>query len=460
MRTCGQRIGIVAIVWVLMAVCGSAAERRGSFERAQELLGQGIIFEAIHELELFVADNQDHEEARMELARTLHRVKRERRTAEEAANVLRINPNNAEARRLLTRIRIKLGRDLDRTDPAAVLDYARLCTRPETYDRAADFYRLYLSLDDDPLVHMEFANMLYWAERYDEAREHLEIYLAYKPDDVDMRRLLGRIEGSVGDFESAVAEYRLCLESRPGDMDTQMDLARALMWNGQEDEAERMLKEISRRSTEYDTPLLLLASIARIQGRVQEEYELYKSVLKTNPDNAEARKRVDELEQGNRLPIAICLDRLAAYPEDEKTRRELIELYLSEERYGESIPHLQVLNAAKPHDLALMTNLRYAREEEGRRAMAAVLAFQAREAEGRGLKTARLESWLRDNPNDYRGRVALADLLMDDMDFVAAIAHLDVLESMMPTDGRVTEKLNRAQVLMQDVLDAETASEE
>lgn len=447
-------------VGALLTVCVSATDRRGSYERALELLEKGVIFEAIHELELFVDANPDHEASRMELARTLHRVKRDRRTAEEAANVLRINPNNAEARRLLTRIRIKLGRDLDRTDPAAVLDYARLCTRPETYDRAADFYRLYLELDDDALVHMEFGKMLYWAERYDEARNHLETYLAYKPDDVNIRRLLGRILAALSDFDGAVEEYRLCLEGRPDDMDTQLDLARALMWNGQEAEAEQMLREIHRRSAEYDTPLILLASIARIQGRVQDEYDMYKVVLATNPDNAEARKRVKELEQGNRLPIAICLDRLSDYPEDTETRRRLVGLYLSEERYGEAIPHLQELNTAIPYDAEILAELRHAREEEGRRAMVQVTAFQARKAEERRAEVLGLETWLRDNPNDYRGRVRLADLLMENQDYVAAIAHLEILESMMPSDGRISEKLHRAQILIRDVVSVEATPDE
>ena len=338
MKALGKRNRIVRALGLLLLLAAVAVgvDRGGSLKRSRRLLKQWVIFEAIHELEMFVAEHPDHEEARMELARTLHRVKRERRTAEEAAHVLRINPDNSEARRLLTRIRIKLGRDLDRTDPVAVLDYARLCTRPETYDRAADFYRLYLDLDDDPLVHMEFAKMLYWAERYDEARAHLETYMAYKPDDVDMRQLLGRIVGSMGDYESAAKAYRQCLEVRPNDMDIQLDLARALMWSGQEEEAEKMLKEISRRSAEFDAPLILLASIARIQGRVQDEYDLYKTVLETNPNNKEAQKRVAELEAGNLLAIAVYTDRLVSYPEDDETRRKLVDLYRSEERYAQA----------------------------------------------------------------------------------------------------------------------------
>jgi tetratricopeptide (TPR) repeat protein len=457
-----QRISIVVIVagGVLFAVGGNAAERRGSYDRAMELLQQGVVFEAIHELELFVTENPDHEAARMELARSLHRVKRDRRTAEEAAHVLRINPENAEARRLLTRIRIKLGRDLDRNDPVAVLDYARLCARPETYDRAADFYRLYLQLDDDPLVHMEFARMLYWAGRYEDAESHLRVYLAYKPDDAGMHHLLGKIYGALGDFEKAVEEYLLCRAARPDDVELQLDLARALMWSGRESEAQKILVEIRRRSSEYDTPLLLLATIARIQGRVEEEYELYKTVLARDPDNAEAKARVKELEKGNRLAIAVCLGRLAAYPEDVETRRKLIGLYLEEERHGEAIPHLRELGALEPSGSDVLNQLRHAREEEGRRALVAVSTFHEQQAARNAAEIVRVEAWVRGNPNDYRSRVRLADLLLESKDYVAAVTHLEILESMTPGDGRVVEKLQRTRLLMKDAAMAETASEE
>jgi len=450
-RTLEQRVGLVVSTGgvLLMALCGSAVERSGSFERALELLDKGVVLEAINELELFVAVHPDHEQARMELARTLNRVKRDRRTAEEAANVLRINPDNAEARRLLTRIRIKLGRDLDRRDPVAVLDYARLCARPETYDRAADFYRLYLELDDDPLIHMEFAKVLYWAERYDEAKRHLEIYLASKPEDPQMRALLGQIDVAMGSFGEAVEQYRLSLLIRPGDIDLQLKLARALMWDGQDAEAEVLLNTIHKRSADYDEPLMLLASIARVQGRVQEEYALCQEVLKATPDHGEALARVAELRRGNRLEIAICQDRLLIDPSDTETRRRLIDYYLVDERFGEAIPHLEVLNSQDPHDLEALAELRFSREEEGRRSLAAVAAFHEHDAKALADEITRVGLWVRDNPNDYRSRGKLADLLLRSKAYAAAVEHLEILESMMPTDRRAAEKLLRARVLMQ-----------
>ena len=445
---------------LLMPAIVNAAERLGSFERAQMLLKEGVIFEAIHELEIFVESAPEHEDARMELARTLYRVKRDRRAAEESANVLRINPNNAEAHRLLTRIRIKLGRDLDRSDPAAVLDYARLCARPETYDRAADFYRLYLDLDDDPLVHMEFAKTLYWAGHYKSAKQHFEIYLKAKPNDVEVRSLLGRVCSALNQHDDAVEQYRLCVNARPGDIDALLDLARSLMWNAQEEEAEAILTDIRKRSAEYDTPLVLLARIARVQGRTQDEYKLYQEALEMNPTHQEALTRVNVLDTGNQLALAVCLDALNANRLDTKTRRRLVDIYLSEDRYGEAIPHLQELNAQDPHDILSLGQLRHAREEEGRRAVEAVDALWRRKSEARLGKIEEISAWLQRNPNDFKSRLGLVNVLMEHRDYGAAVSHLEMLESMVPSDGRVTETLQRARGLLASATAAEPASEE
>ena len=137
-----------------------------------------------------------------------------------------------------------------------------------------------------------------------------------------------------------------------------------------------------------------------------------------------------------------------------------INIYLADERYGEAIPHLQELNAQDPHDLLALAQLRHAREEEGRRSIAAVDLLWKSQSAVRSHEITQRSVWLEKNPNDFKSRLGLADLLIEHRDYVAAVTHLEILESMMPTDGRVTEKLQRVRVLLAEAGKLAPISEE
>jgi tetratricopeptide (TPR) repeat protein len=434
---------VAVFVWFGGYVYGADSMVADGYQHAMDLLSQGVVFEAMHEMEMFVESHPDHEDARMQLALMLHQLKRERRAAEESAQVLRINPANAGARRLLTSIRIKLERKLDRKDPEAVLDYARLCARPETYGRAADFYELYLGMNDNPQVHLEFGKMLYWAERYNDAKEHFMIYLRYNPGDIEVHKLLGKIHDTTGNFDLAVGEYRKCLSGGSGDVDIQLCIARSLMWQGKEAEAEELLTRIRKSSRKQDVPLLL-AAIARVQGHTVREYDLYKEVLKTDPGNKIALARVQELEQGDHLQEVIYLEKLQQAPSNTSVRRKLVNLYFADKRYGEAIPHLKVLNRQIPHDLALVEKLREARDAESRMAMEVVKNTTASLIDASAAKVDACRKWLIKNPNDYETRLVLADLLLEMDQPGQAIAQLEILESMTPSVPGILERLDGA----------------
>lgn len=194
-RTTTAFMAVLILFWsgLVSLSAGEQEKAPNGFERAVILLHEGIFLEAVHELERFVTVYPAHEKGRMLLARTLYRVKREARAAEEASNVLRINPNNVDAQGLLTRIRSEFGQRLNRKDHAEVLRYARMCAVPGSYDRAADFYRLALSLDDEVSVHLEFARMLSWAGRNEESAYQYEHVLEANPGNVDALAEVGRV---------------------------------------------------------------------------------------------------------------------------------------------------------------------------------------------------------------------------------------------------------------------------
>ncbi len=441
-----MRVQTLLVVLALALGGVSASAQSNAYESAEALLARGVVFEAIHELEGFVAANPNNVDARMLLANTLLRVKRGRRAAEEAVQVLRLNPDNEDAQRLLTQTRIELGRALDRDDPVAVLDYARLCARPETYERAESYYKRYFELDDSPAVRVEFARMLSWAGRYEESVRQFRKYLAFAPEDIDARWALGRVYNAMARFAEAVTELTYCAERRPDDIEVKLDLARALSWSGRELEAKALLEELRRQAPNYDAPLVLLASIARMQGRQKEEYTLYRKVLETNPSNAEARKRVAELESGSNLKIADLRERLEHNPDDLATRWELVDLYEKEDQVGDAIRELEQIAGYAPFDSESRARLQAIRAAEGARVLACLATIKGKRGEERQYEIERCTEWLSTNPDDALTRLKLCDLLLAAGRDDDAVPHLEILAASGSTDPRVQERLGRAHV--------------
>lgn len=419
------------------------------YARAVALLQDGIVFEAIHELERFSRFNPDHEEAHMLLARSLRRVRRDARAAEELSHVIRLNPANMEARRLLTRLRVEIGQRLDRRDRDAVLRYARLCATPESYDRAADFYRLALELEDEAALHLEFARMLSWAGRYAESAFHYERFLGANPANVEVLLELGRVYNASSRFAAAVAVFERCLAEQPEHTAAALDLARALIWSGREDEAEQRLQVMQKKQVGGETPLLLLASIARFRHRFLEEHALLSRVLVLVPDHPEAQARMTVLEQGRLLEEARLLAQLETTPDDMAARRQLADLYIKANRYGDALHQLNVIREAEPDDETVMARLREVRESETRRVMAQIKAFREMHDAERQTEIARLRQWLEHNAGDMKSRLQLAELHAEGGNHAEAVAQLEWLTAAAPGNPHIQQALSRMQLLLE-----------
>lgn len=418
------------------------------YDRANVLLKDGIVFEAIHELEIFLTATPDHEEARMLLARSLYRVKREERSAEELSQVLRRNPDNMEARRMLTRIRVEIGQRLNRKDHDAVLRYARLCAIPESYDRAADYYRMALELDNSVQIHLEFARMLSWAGRYEESSYHYELFLKANPDNPDALAELGRVGNASGHFERAVSAFERSLALRPDDVATALDLARALIWSGREEEAIRRLKEMERKQAGGDAPLMLLASVARMQERTLDEYELLGRVVSANPEQADAVKRIRELETGSTLDVARLRGHLEDHPKDIDARRRLAGLYMSDARYSDAYFQFDMIHKAVPEDLEVLELMRQMRAAEMRLVMSQVDSFRHLRDEERNREIETLVEWLERNTGEMKARLHLADLYVERGDYGNAIVQYEWLQAAEPDNVQISQALSRAQALL------------
>ncbi len=448
-----SRFAIVALA-VFMALLGFVPAGRAEeasedgYARAISLLQDGIVFEAIHELERFTRFNPDHEEARMLLVRSLRRVRRDEQAAEELSRVIRLNPANMEARRLLTRLRVEIGQQLDRQDRDAVLRYARLCAIPESYERAADYYRLALTLEDDAAVHLEFARMLSWAGHHAESAYHYERFLRSNPANVDVLMELGRVYNASSQFAQAVLVFEKCLSEQPDHVPAALDLARSLIWAGREDEAAERLRGMAQKKVGGEVPLLLLASIARFRHQVLEEYALLSQILTLKPDHSEARERLAAMEQGGLLEEARLLAHLETRPDDTEARRQLADLYIQAKRHGDALHQLNMIRETAPHDLAVMQRLREMRDEEMQRVMEQISAFRGVRAASRQGEIARIQQWLEHNAGDMKSRLRLAELHAEGGNYAEAVVHLEWLMASAPGNAYIEQTYARLQQLL------------
>jgi thioredoxin-like negative regulator of GroEL len=370
--------------------------------------------------------------------------------AEELSHVIRLNPGNSEARRLLTRLRGEIGQRLDRRDRGAVLRYARLCAIPESYDRAADYYRLALELEDEPVVHLEFARMLSWAGRHADSAYHYEHFLDASPANADVLLELGRVYNASSQFPQAVVAFERCLAKQPDHVPAALDLARALIWSGREDEAAARLRGMVHKKTGGEVPLLLLATIARFQHRVLDEYELLSQVVALVPDQPEARERIAVLEQDSLLDEARLVAHLQTSPDDMEARRQLADLYIKARRHGDALHQLSVIQAAMPTDQAVMERLREVRDEETRRVREQIKTLRDMRAASRQGEIARIQKWLELNAGDMKSRLRLAELYAESGNYAEAATHLEWLTASEPGNVNIQQTLSRIQLLLAD----------
>jgi len=446
------RLLIFSLVRVVVPFTGQCEEdvSTDGYARAIALLQEGILFEAIHELEQFTRLNPGNADARLLLARSLRRVQRDEQAAEQLAHIIRLDPENNEARRLLTRLRVEIGQRLDRRDRNAVLRYARLCAIPESYNRSADYYQLALELRDDVSVHLEFARMLSWAGRHAESAYHYERFLKSNPSNADVLFELGRVYNAAGQFDQAAEAFTRCLSVRPDHVRASLDLARALIWSGREDEAEERLRDMQKKKTGGGGPLQLLATIARFQQRVLDEYALLRQVQAMVPDQQEVQARLAVLEQGNLLEEARLLKRLEAVPGDMDARRQLADLYMNAKRFSDALYHLSMIREAQPDDLAVMQRLREVRDQERLRVMAQVSVLRKLRNADRDQEIQRLRQWLEQNAGDMKSRLRLVDLYAEGGQYAEAVAQLEWIAAAAPGNMTIQQTLSRMQLLLDE----------
>jgi tetratricopeptide (TPR) repeat protein len=200
-----------------LALLGRGQEADAAFEKC---------FERSPERRLMALAAEHHKEGRIEEAEQLYR------------RVLRDNPRNVDALRLLALIAAKF----DRTDDAEVLldkaieiapdfnqalvDLGRLRKDQDRFAEALECFNRAIELEPtQPQVHYLQAATLARASFTHEAIESYQRCLALRPTHAGALTGLGHVLKAVGDYDGAVASYNACIRQAPDNGETYWSLA-------------------------------------------------------------------------------------------------------------------------------------------------------------------------------------------------------------------------------------------
>jgi tetratricopeptide (TPR) repeat protein len=238
-----------------LARLGKGVEADAAYEKSFELNPERKM--AAHAAEL-------HRDGRLEEAERLYR------------EVLRANPRNVDAMRMLGRIALssKRNADAERLFRRAVsiapdfvgawLDLGRVLKDTDSHEEALACYQRVIELQpDNPKGHFLLAGVLGPAGRTFEAIESYRRALALEPDHPGALLGLGHVLKTVGRLEEAVDAYRECIRCRPDNGGSYWSLANLKTYRLCDEDIEAMQANLERAELSDTSRVNFLFALAK-----------------------------------------------------------------------------------------------------------------------------------------------------------------------------------------------------
>ena len=417
-----------------LALSAPANQSEGRYPHAVRLLNSGVYFEAAAILEEFLLTHPDHEAGKLHLARALYHLKRNRESSLQAAEVLRLNPENREAKRLLTQLRIALGRELDTQNLDAVVSYARLCMHTDSYGRAAAFFERYLlKRPEDQQARLELAEMLHWSARYERSAFHYQIYLEEETEDLDARSDYAKVLNAAGHFSQAVIQLEHCLQATPGDRKLQFALARACWWSDQIDGRKPLFLQVVETEATTIEDLNFQVSVARKLNWPDVEYRLYEKILALDPAHRKAAEGKNTFDETHTIETLRLRKLVAGDPENPDTRRNLIKHFIDHEKLAEAMNELKYLPRHDSVRVELGAEVEKLRRQVGKRTVAMLNSMKKEVRGNEESAIAASRDWLENHPDDQRTRGLLAYRLSAENQGMEAAQEYRIILRSFPT---------------------------
>lgn len=243
------------------------------------------------------------------------------------------------------------------------LQYEATSTQ-EYATKAIDAYKKAYALDPKSSVIGERLAEMYWkAQRTKEAENEAKEILRRNPDDVQSRRLLGRIYlRSLGDVNAgngqsetagrAIEQFREINRLDPSDTESALWLARLYRLKNEHDKAEQVLQGILKTDPENEPAVEQLTQLLMDEGKSTDAVALLEGITKHSPTPVLLDLLGDAYTQAHELAKAEQAYRSAAEldPSELSHQRGLGQTLLAEEKYPEALKVYQKLSDLMPDD--------------------------------------------------------------------------------------------------------------
>jgi len=230
--------------------------------------------------------------------------------------------------------------------------------------KAIEAYKKAYALDPKSQVIGERLAEMYWkAQRIHDAVAEAQGILKRDPDNVQSRRLLGRIYlRSLGDVSAgngqpetvnrAIEQYREINRLDPSDTESALWLARLYRLKNEHDKAEQVLKSILKNDPENEPAVEQLTQLLMDQGKSPEAVALLEGITAHSPLPVLLDLLGDARTQTHELAKAEEAYRKAAEldPSELSHQRGLGQTLLAEEKYSEALKIYQKLSDVTPDD--------------------------------------------------------------------------------------------------------------
>jgi tetratricopeptide (TPR) repeat protein len=237
-------------------------------------------------------------------------------------------------------------------------------SRPEYATQAIEAYKKAYALDPkSPVIGERLAEMYWKAQRIHDAVAEAQEILKRDPDNVQSRRLLGRIYlRSLGDISSgsgqpeivnrAIEQYREIFRIDPADTESALWLARLYRLKNEHDQAEEVLRSVLKNEPENEAAVEQLTQLLMDEGKAAEAVSLLEGI--TAHSNAPVLLDLlgDAYSQAHELAKAEQAYRKAAEldPAELSHQRGLGQTLLAEEKYEEALSVYQKISDLMPDD--------------------------------------------------------------------------------------------------------------